>query len=317
MKKDGEIVRLKKIHRTGKGRCQKKVIQQIYACIERESEQHSIKELCDVYEVSRSGYYKWLKRKGTLNRYEKQQHELDYYVADIHSHYPSQGYRAINDTLLNKYGWVISDADDVSVLKSMRRLGIKVFMRKQKCSVPVGTEHDRFPNVLNREFNSDKPMQKIVTDVTYIKHKGKWYYLACYLDLFNNEIIDWELSDTFDNFLVMKPAKRILEKAKSTATPILLHSDQGVQYSSAGYCILLKSYNTIQSMSRAGTSRDNAVIESFFGRFKDVLRSHFQYLKCDDIHKAVEETIYYFNYIRPVRKLKRKPPVQYRLELTA
>ena len=215
-----------------------------------------------MYEVSRSGYYKWLKRKGTLNRYEQQQQELDYYVADVHSHYPSQGYRSIADTLLNQYGWVVSD---VSVFKSMKRLGISGFIRKQKSSEQGGSgnEHNRFPNILNRDFYSDKPMQKIVTDVTYIKNKGKWYYLACYLDLFNNEIVDWELSDVFDNFLVMKPAKRILEKAKSTGTPILLHSDQGSQYSSAGYCNLLKSYNTIQSMSRAGTPRDNAVMESF------------------------------------------------------
>ena len=99
------------------------------------------------------------------------------------------------------------------------------------------------------------------------------------------------LSDEFDNFLVMKPAKRILEKAKSTGTPILLHSDQGSQYSSAGYCSLLKSYNTIQSMSRAGTPRDNAVMESFFGRFKDVMSSHIQYWKCDDIHKMISDTI--------------------------
>ena len=237
------------------------MIQQIYACVEKESEHHSVKELCDVYEVSRSGYYKWLKRKGTLNRYEQQQQELDYYVADIHSHYPSQGYRSIADTLLNQYGWVVSD---VSVFKSMQRLGITGFVRKRKSPTPIGAEHKRFPNILNRDFCSDKPMQKLVTDVTYIKNKGKWYYLACYLDLFNNEIVDWELSDVFDNFLVMKPAKRILEKAKSTGTPILLHSDQGVQYSSAGYCNLLKSYNTIQSMSRAGTPRDNAVMESFF-----------------------------------------------------
>ena len=115
----------------------------------------------------------------------------------------------------------------------------------------------------------------------------------------------------------MKPAKRILEKAKSTESQILLHSDQGVQYSSAGYCNLLKSYNVIQSMSRAGTPRDNAVIESFFGRFKDVLRSHFQYWKCDDLPKVIDEAVYYFNYIKPVRKLKRKPPVQYRLEQAA
>ena len=239
---------------------------------------------------------------------------MDYYVADIHSHYPSQGYRTIADTLLNVYGWVVTD---VAVWKSMKRLGIRGYLRKQNNPETEGTEHDRFPNELNRKFYSAKPMQKIVTDVTYIKHKSKWYYFACYLDLFNNEILDWELSDTFDNFLVMKPAKRILEKAKSTDTPILLHSDQGVQYSSAGYCNLLKSYNVIQSMSRAGTPRDNAVIESFFGRFKDVLKSHFQYWKCDDLNNVIQQAVYYFNYIKPLRKLNKKPPVQYRLELAA
>ncbi len=271
-------------------------------------------ELCEVYEVSRSGYYKWLKRKGTMNRYEKWQQELDYYVLDIHNHYPSQGYRSINDTLLNEYGWVVSD---LSVLRSMQRLGIKGFVRKVNKPETEGNEHYKFPNILNRQFKADKPMQKVVTDVTYIYHKDRWYYFACFLDLFNNEILDWELSDTFDNFLVMKPAKRILERTKSTDTQILFHSDQGVQYSSAGYSNLLKSYNIIQSMSRAGNPRDNAVIESFFGRFKDVLSSHFGYPKCDDIEKAIVDTVYYFNYIKPLRKLKRKPPVQFRIELAA
>ena len=268
-----------------------------------------------MYEVSRSGYYKWLKRKGTLNRYEKQQQELDYYVADLHSHYPSQGYRSLNDTLLNMYGWKVSD---VSVWKSMKRLGISGFVRKKKCSAAnEGAEHYRFRNVLNREFKADKPMQKIVTDVTYIKHRNKWYYLACYLDLFNNEILDYELADVFDNFLVIKPAKRILEKAKSTETQILLHSDQGVQYSSAGYCNLLKEYNVIQSMSRAGNPRDNAVMESFWGRFKDTLRKHFRYWESSDLRTTIEQAIYYFNNERPVRKLKGKPPVLYRTELVA
>ena len=251
-----------------------------------------------------------------MNRYEQQHKELDYYVADVHSNYPSQGYRSIADTLLNEYGWVVSD---ISVYKSMKRLGISGFVRKAKNSEQDGSgnEHDRFPNVLNRDFHSDKPMQKIVTDVTYIKNKGKWYYLACYLDLFNNEIIDWELSDVFDNFLVMKPAKRILEKAKSTGTPILLHSDQGSQYSSAGYCNLLKSYNAIQSMSRAGNPRDNAVIESFFGRFKDVLFCDFQYWKSLSLESVIADAVYYFNYQRPVRKLNGKPPVIFRNELVA
>ena len=160
-------------------------------------------------------------------------------------------------------------------------------------------------------------MQKIVTDVTYIKHNGKWYYLAGYLDLFNNEIVEWELSDTFDNFLVMRPAERLLKRKMSTEHQVLLHSDQGVQYSSAGYCNLLKEYNVIQSMSRAGNPRDNAVMESFWGRFKDTLRKHFRYWERDDLRSTIEQAIYYFNNERPVRKLKGKPPVLFRTELVA
>ena len=94
--------------------------------------------------------------------------------------------------------------------------------------------------------NKKLPIGEIV--ITYIRHKGKWYFLSCFLNLFNNEIVDYELSDSPDNFLVINPAKRILENTKSTASPILFHSDQGTQYSSAGYVNLLKSYNTIQSM---------------------------------------------------------------------
>ena len=197
---------------------------------------HSVKELCSVYEVSRSGYYKWKNRKGALNRYDIRHMKIDYLVDDIHSKHPSQGYRSIADTIFNEHNLRFSD---YSVMKSMQRLNIKGFVRKQKNSSPEGEEHKKFPNILNRNFNADKPMKKIVTDVTYIKYKNRWYYLACFLDLYNNEIIDWELSDKFDNFLVMKPAGRILEKTKSTESQILFHSDQGVQYSSAGYCNLL------------------------------------------------------------------------------
>jgi putative transposase len=103
----------------------------------------------------------------------------------------------------------------------------------------------------------------------------------------------------------------------STEHQVLLHSDQGVQYSSAGYCNLLKEYNVIQSMSRAGNPHDNAVMESFWGRFKDALRKHFRYWECDDLRATIEQAIYYFNNERPVRKLKGKPPVLFRTELVA
>ena len=250
------------------------MIQEMYAEIQKQTDKHSVSELCEIYGVSRSGYYKWLKRAGQLNRYEKTHKILDSYVLDVHSHYPMMGYRQIRDKLRLEFDWIVSDP---TVWKSMRRLGIHGYTRRRKAAA-TGTnlEHIRYSNVLNRNFKAEKPMQKIVTDVTYIKHNGKWYYLAGYLDLFNNEIVEWELSDTFDNFLVMKPAERLLKRKMSTEHQVLLHSDQGVQYSSAGYCNLLKEYNVIQSMSRAGNPRDNAVMESFWGRFKDTLRKHFR-----------------------------------------
>ena len=291
------------------------MIQEMYAEIEKRTDKHSVCELCSIYGVSRSGYYKWLKRAGQPNRYEKTYKILDNYVLDIHSHHPMMGYRQIRDKLCLEFGWIVSDP---TVWKSMKRLGIHGFTRRRKAAVSGSNlEHIRYPNLLNRKFKAEQPMQKIVTDVTYIKHHGKWYYLAGYMDLFNNEIVEWELSDKFDNFLVMKPAERLLKRKMSTEHQILLHSDQGVQYSSAGYCNLLKEYNAVQSMSRAGNPLDNAVMESFWGRFKDTLRKHFHYWESNDLSAAIEQTVYYFNYERPVRKLKGKPPVLFRIELVA
>lgn len=232
-------------------------------------------------------------------------------MKDIHAHYSSMGYRQIRDTLLLQTGWAVCD---ISVWRSMQRLHIQGYVRKCKYPSRPGNEHETYPNLLNREFQAAKPLQKVATDITYIKHGGKWFYLVCYLDLFNNEIVEWQLSDSFDNQFVIQSAKRLLEKAKCTGYPILLHSDQGNQYTSAGYQALLREYNVIQSMSRAGTPRDNAVMESFFGRFKDVLRFQYHYWVHCDLSSVISDVIIYFNTVRPVRKLNGKPPVQFRIE---
>lgn len=291
------------------------MIQSIYAQIQLQTGTHSVAELCSVYGVSHSGYYKWLKRGIQPNRYERAQHIVDSCVADIHAHNPDMGYRQVRDTLELEFGLKLCDP---TVWRSMKRLCIHGYTRKRKLPTTCGgMEHTRYSNVLARNFTSNVPMQKIVTDVTYIRYRGKWFYLAAYLDLFNNEIVEWQLSDTFDNFLVMRPAERLLKRTESTAHQVLLHSDQGVQYSSAGFCNLLSQYNVTQSMSRAGNPYDNAVMESFWGRFKDVLRCRFRYWKHDDLNSVIAEAIHYFNFYRPVRKLNGKPPVLFRTGLAA
>ena len=123
------------------------MIREMYAEIQKQTDKHSVSELCEIYGVSRSGYYKWLKRAGQLNRYEKTHKILDSYVLDIHSHHPMMGYRQIRDKLYLEFGWIVSDP---TVWKSMKRLRIHGYTRRRKATA-TGTnlEHIRYANVLN------------------------------------------------------------------------------------------------------------------------------------------------------------------------
>lgn len=147
-------------------------------------------------------------RKGELNRYQVQQSQLDSLVKLIYDKHPSSGYRTINSMILSKTEYSYCD---LSVLKSMQRLGIKSRARKKKYD-RIGNEHKVFPNILARKFKSSKPFEKIATDITLLRHKGKKYYFSCYLDLFNNEVLEWDIRDKEDNLLILRPLKRLLEK---------------------------------------------------------------------------------------------------------
>jgi len=229
----------------------------------------------------------------------------------IYDKHPSLGYRAINAVISSKTGYSYCD---LSVLKSMQRLGIKSRARKKKYT-RVGDEHKVFHNILAREFRSSRPFEKIVTDITLLRYKGKRYYFSCYLDLFNNEILEWDISDKEDNLLILSPLKRLLEKKRmDTEAPLVLHSDQGAQYSSLGFISLLERYNITQSMSRAGNPRDNAVMESFFGWFKGILKYDFIYWKSDNLVETIRNAVNYYNNERAAYALKYKSPVQYRIE---
>lgn len=126
-------------------------------------------------------------------------------------------YRQIKDKLSLEFGWIVSDP---TVWRSMNRLGIHGHIRHRKIVSNLGSEHTRYANVLNRDFKPDMPMEKIVTDITYINYKGKRYYLAAYLDLFNNEIVEWELSNKFDNLIVMRHVERLLKNMHGTPSPL-------------------------------------------------------------------------------------------------
>ena len=224
----------------------------------------------------------------------------------------SSGYRALNGRLRFETGWIVSD---ISVLRSMQRLSIRAKVRKSRSTSSAGEEHEKYPNILNRDFSAERPLSRVVTDITHFCYCRKQYAFVCYLDLFNNEILEWNVRTDETMDLILPPLRRLLKRKKmSTDSPMLLHSDQGSQYSSAGYSSLLKKYNVTQSMSRAGTPKDNAVMESIFGWFKEFLYADFFHASSMPIEKLLDCAVYEFNHFRPSHKLQYKSPVQFRIE---
>lgn len=289
----------------------KEVKQYYFSQIDRLRHRFAVEWLCELFGVSRSGYYKWKNRGNALNRWQIAQQSLDREISELHMQHPSSGYRALNARLRRSTGWVVCD---LSVLRSMQRLQIRAKTRKNRPSPTIGTENTKFSNILNRQFAATKPLSRVVTDITQFYYRKQIYHFVCFLDLFNNEILEWNVRTDETMRLILPPLRRLLERKKmSKDYPMLLHSDQGSQYSSAGYCSLLKLYNVTQSMSRAGTPHDNAVMESVFGWFKEFLRADLSRSE-EPIQTLLEKAVFEFNHFRPSFKLHYKSPVQFRTE---
>jgi putative transposase len=164
---------------------------------------------------------------------------------------------------------------------------------------------------LNRDFKAIQPNKKWATDVTEFNVSGKKLYLSPIIDLFNQEIISYELTEkpVFNQVLIMlKKAFKKLPKESN----LTLHSDQGWQYKMKQYQYLLEQRGIKQSMSRKGNCLDNAIIENFFG----ILKSELFYLKKYDsiiqLKKEIQEYINYYNTERIKSNLKGMSPTQYR-----
>lgn len=224
-----------------------------------------------------------------------------------HKHKGRFGYRRITD-LLQEKGHAINGK---KVLRIMRELGLQCLVRIKKYKSYKGAFGKAAPNILNRNFEAEKPNEKWVTDVTEFTLFGQKLYLSPVLDLFNREIVTYTLQSrpTFD--LVETMMKQALERVKES-DELLIHSDQGWHYRMPQYRRALKENNITQSMSRKGNCYDNAVIENFFG----ILKSEFLYLQefdsIEHFKDELEQYMYYYNHLRIKSKLKRKSPVAYR-----
>ena len=265
--------------------------------------------------VSRSGYYKWLSRKCIKNRWQKNRESLAELIKEVHSHHSTYGYRHIAQSIRNYTGELFSN---LLCHKICKQLGIK--SKARKTWVKAGEECVKYKNILNGDFNASRPFEKIVTDGTMIHCNGKAYDWIFFIDVFNNEIVGSDIKpskhgtgilnhyDAYKDFLKNK----IKRGYKDLVT--IVHSDQGAIYSSQAFNKLHEHYTIERSMSRAGTPTDNPIIESLNGWIKEELYKDFKLYKSNNIYKAIDDYIAYFNNERLACTLGYKNPVQYRTE---
>ncbi len=261
--------------------------------------------------VNRSGYYKWLKRKDTPNRYEQDRKILTELLISEHNKHKSKGYRYLANLIRNKTGWVFSDNLDHKCCKYAH-----IRAKSNRGTKSHGEENVHFPNIIKGKWNTTKPLEIVVSDMTCFYHKGvrwEWTYL---LDVFNNEIIASSVTNKMGSNLPYYHCLNELIKMKKEQTyPVTLHTDQGSVYSSNGFYLTHKNCtNILRSMSRAGTPTDNPIIESLNGWIKEEIKTDFDFDKITDVPRFIENYVYYFNNERLSFKLNYKTPVQFKLE---
>jgi Transposase and inactivated derivatives len=263
-----------------------------------------LSDLLNHAELPRSTFYYHIKKVKQPDKYSDVKHRI---TEIYHNHKGRYGYRRI--TLeLRRNGITINHK---TIQRLMKTLGLKSIVRVKKYRSYRGEVGKVAPNILNRNFETNKPNTKWVTDVTVFSLLGQKVFLSPILDLYNGEIVSYEI--------MAKPAFSMVARMVETAAAKLgikdkplLHSDQGWQYQMKQYQHLLQKHNIIQSMSRRGNCLDNAVMENFFG----ILKSEFFYdEKFDSMTHFIgklHEYIYYYNNDRIKVKLKGLSPVEYR-----
>lgn len=269
-----------------------------YAAIESVREKYDVRFLCEYFKVSRSGYYAWRKRKDRPDPDEAMGRLIQQCQKETNYTY---GYRRVTLWLLRNTGLVISHK---AVLRLMRKYNLLAQIRRPRTLYQRQQQFDIYENKLNRNFHADRPNQKWVTDISYIQTKEGVLYLSVIKDLYDNFIVAYDMATVQDNALVYRTIKKAKREA---ADGLILHSDQGFQYTSQGYLNLTKQYGILPSMSRAGTPLDNAPAENFFGTLKTECVYRHKIHTIEQARTLIDDYIYFYNFERFQLKSKLTP----------
>ena len=275
------------------------------------SRDYPVKGICEMMEVSRSGYYKWLRRDPSerdLNR-----EAMVEVVEEVHTEYPSHGYRWVAAYIRNTLRTKVSDN---FTYKCFRYLGIKSETRHQPHYKPRKVK-DRFPNLVFSTWDTvDRPRQVIVSDMTTLKFLCFYYEITFYFDVFTKEMLSWQLAERGGaRGQYIDGLKDIVRLLKGRTEPTVLHTDQGSVYASLAYNELIKDTLIVRSMSRAGKPTDNPVNEALNGWIKEELVIDFKiesHRTREEVRDCIDKYVTFYNERRPCFAIGYDTPANYR-----
>lgn len=285
----------------------------IYEMVKSENNVLSVSMLCDIAQVSRSGYYRWVnaaEKREELEERDRKDFELILIAYQYRGY--DKGARGIYMRLLHMNPPIIMN------VKKIRRL-----MKKYKlfCPIRKANPYRRMAkalqtnnvanNILNREFREHGPRTVLLTDITYIPYNNTRCYLSTILDAFTKELLAYVLSQSLEVDFVLETVNILIEKhGISLSAQTLVHSDQGCHYTSYSFIQILKDKNLRQSMSRRGNCWDNAPQESFFGHMKDEI----DVSGCktfEEVKNIIDDWIDYYNNDRCQWNLAKLSPTEF------
>ena len=266
-----------------------------YICIDRRRNQYPVRMMCRLLQVSHSGYYAWRVRPESQRA--KMDRELTELIRQIHA--DSDGvYGAAKITAeLNEQGYRCGRH---KVARLMRLAGLKGCPKTTfKVTTQRDPKHPVADNLLEQDFTAEGPNERWSSDITYIKTRQGWLYLAVVMDLYSRRIVGWSMSRWISRHLVidalnMAPGQRVPDQR------LIHHSDRGSQYTSDDFRDELEKHDIQCSMSARGNCYDNAVVESFFGLLKRERVNRNYYRTRDDAKQDI------FDYIECFYNRKRR-----------
>ena len=287
----------------------------IHSLVSQPEGRLSVSEMCSIAGVSRSGYYAWVKAAPVREAQEEQdRRDFDIILEAYRWRGYSKGARGIYMRLLHM------DPPVVMNIKKIRRL-----MDKYNLSCPLrkANPYRRIAralktsnvadNLLQREFECYGPRTVLLTDITYIPYNGTFAYLSTILDAYTKQILSYVLSSSLEvDFVLETVEKLIRDHGVSLTQWTVIHSDQGVHYTSHRFIEITKNKNLRQSMSRKGNCWDNAPQESFFGRMKDHIRDKLK--ECGEfwqVSSLVDDYMDYYNKERYQWELAKLSPDEF------